>query len=182
MKRLLIAALALAYLSVGLSAQALMPNAYAGLFVDQIHSGTAVYYVTPLTPFTMWIWWLPSEKGIMAVEFQIIYPSNVIGITVTVNPLVAAELGDLASGESAAFGDCQMACVWTHQQACYLTDMSPSFIQIVAHPTGGGLNVATCEAGHPIEAATALTPLYLNQSGPIAAEPVSWGVIKGLYR
>jgi len=182
MKRFLIPALALAYLSVGLSAQALPPNAYAGLFVDQMHSGTSVYYVPPLTPFTMWIWWLPSDKGIKAAEFQIIYPSNVIASTVTVNPLVSAVLGDLSSGASAAFGDCQMAWVWTHQQACYLTDMSPSVIQIVAHPTGGGLNVATCEYGYPIAVARALTPLYLNQSGPIAAEPVSWGAIKDLYR
>jgi hypothetical protein len=106
----------------------------------------------------------------------------VIASTITVNPLVAAILGDPPSGTSAAFGDCQMAWVWTHQQTCYLTDMSPSVIQIVAHPTGGGLNVATCEDGYPIATARALTPLYLNQTGPIAAEPVSWGTIKSLYR
>lgn len=140
-------------------------GAVVGLYVDAGHSDCDVIGPAFL-PFEMWVWWLPATEGLMAAEFAIQYPSNVIASTVTQNPAITVFVGNLPSGISVAFGDCQTGWTWTHHQQCYLFNSNnpvSTNMQIIPHPTAG-LQIADCTCGYPLWPAATLTSLCLNQS------------------
>lgn len=175
------ALLALAISSAGLVTPALcFPKAYVGLYADAGHSLITVSYAGSTTMFTLWIYWLPSDRGIQAVEYRIVYPSNVAPGAATVSPLHYGLGGCELPAGSCAFESCQAGWAWSHYQICYLLDSAPSAIEITG--TGFYLRVATCELGYPLEDVTVLNYLYLNQPGQIAVDPQSWGTIKSLFR
>ncbi|MCX5752871.1 MAG: hypothetical protein NTW97_04390 [Candidatus Krumholzibacteria bacterium] len=183
MKILLVACAFLIVASAG--ADCLASKPYVGLYADPGHSVLSVNYTGTYTHFEMWLWWLPSENGMQAVEFGMTYPSNVIQSTVTINPLGygigcnwSYDYKCLAFGE----GSCQMDWVWTHHQLCFLTDALPSVIEIGPPPGLSAIGAANCLPGYPVEPVTVLNKLGLNQDGVIAVEPESWGAIKNLYR
>lgn len=182
MKKALLIGFAMLFVASAVSAA---PNCcewgYIGLFADGGHSVCNVNAPAPFFPFTMWVWCMPSIRGMQAAEFMVAYPANVIGSTVTQNPLINVALGSLNAGISVSFSECQATWQWTHQQSCFLMDMNANTIQIVAHPGSGVYQFATCEIGFPLEPTTRLTHLYLNQNCVYATQDASWGAIKSLF-
>ena len=185
MKRVLLAMLGLLVMSGAAFAQP--DTSYVGLFADVDHTTWDVLYVGPsATDFTMYIFWLPSVRGLQGVEFKVKYPSNVLGMAVTSNPSITLDFGSLSAGILSVWGegDCQQAGVWveSHNQECLLRSNVASMIEIVAHPTSGKIEVATCELGYPLEPVRKFTNLCTNQACVTATETKTWGAIKGLYK
>lgn len=163
-------------------ARAASDQAYVGLFADEYHSTCIIVSPGSLVSFTTWVWFLPGTSGVMAAEFHIVFPSNVIVGNVTCNTHV---LGCYGPPEDIAFDHCLTEWEWGIKVECVLTDALPSIIELVPHSGDSSVLVATCELGFPLEPAIVLMDLYLNQTGRCffdAAEPVSWGAIKSLYQ
>ena len=141
----------------------LPPDGYIGLFVDENHSTCDVFYAgSPFTEFTMWIWCLPSDKGLQSAEFKVMYPANVTpGANITLNPHIVASTGDLNGGTSVTFDDCQTDWVWTHQQECYLINNRCGVIRIDDLP-GSSLGFYTCAPGDPEQPLIAFGRLGIN--------------------
>lgn len=179
MKRIaVILALGAALLAISAS-QAEAHGPYVGLFADANHEIISVYNPGGFWPFTLYVWWLPGDEGCMWTGFTLEYPSNVIRSIIAANSWCGVALG--CPGSCCPLSSCSYDWIWSHSQACYLTDSNPSFIRILPLPGESTLYVATCAPGYPTEDVTVLNHFGLNQVG-IAAEPVSWGAIKGLYR
>ncbi len=190
MKRMVLIALGLLLLAGSAFAQpypGLPDTAYVGLFADvgrTVHSVT--YGGTGFTPFTMYLFWLPSTRGLIAAEFKLAYPANVIGAAITSDATLTVQLGTLGAGISIAWNpdSCQTDWVYSHRQACFLTSALQTQIEVVANPAVlpfPAYQVATCELGYPIEPVRRFTHLYLNWDGGVAVEPKSWGSIKSLF-
>jgi hypothetical protein len=155
---------------------------YVGLYADEAHSVTSVDYAGAVTEFDVWVWWLPSEHGLIANSFRLAYPSNVTWGTITLNPNTMPNIGCNDGWEPmcAIFSNCELDWVWSHHQRCYLTDAMPSAIQIVP-PDPDPIEAANCEMGNPLDQVVVLNRLNMNWWFD-AAEPQTWGAIKSLYR
>jgi len=186
MKRVLLIAAALLMLAVAGAAQA-PDSSYVGLYADVDHSVRRVDYPGAFTPFTMYIWWLPSVRGIRAAELMISYPANVIAGGVTASPRINVSLGSLPAGISFAFESCNEGGIWfeSHRQACFITSAAESQFEVVNHPglIPPSYQVAICDSaqGYRPEPVKRLTHLYLNWDGGIATETSTWGAIKSLF-
>jgi hypothetical protein len=180
MKRLTMLALLLAF-RVGFNAGLVwgVPGeAYVGLFADENHSTTSVFYSPgPPLPFTTWVWFVPGTRGVSAAELHLDFPSNVIVGDVTCNPPF---VGCYGPPDDIVFGRCLTDWEWGIKVECVLTDSKLTSIELRPHAGNTSVLVATCELGNPLEPAIVLTRLDLNWEE--AAEPVSWGAIKSLYR
>jgi hypothetical protein len=189
MKRMVLIALGLLLLAGSGFAQypGLPDTAYVGLFADAGHTVRSVTYGgTGFTPFTMYLYWLPSKRGLQAAEFAISYPANVLTGALWSDPAITVQLGSFTAGISIAFAEdsCQTDWVYSHRQTCYLKDATLSQIMVVEHPTTDppAYQVATCELGYPIEPVKRFTHLYMNWDGGTAVESKSWGSIKSLFK
>ncbi|UCD20121.1 MAG: hypothetical protein JSU64_03015 [candidate division WOR-3 bacterium] len=163
----------------------LPPYGYMGLYIDEHEtyctSGEGFY------PVEMWIWCLPSERGMICAEFMIVYPANIIQSTVTVNPEVSVTLGTLDTGMSVCFVDCQWDWQWPFHQALWVTDPTQTEIEIEKHPDPmiECVQFANCETGYPTECCVVHTRLCINypECPPwpcIGTEEASWGAIKSI--
>ncbi|UCF04486.1 MAG: hypothetical protein JSV33_11170 [bacterium] len=185
MKKALLLALAVLFLSGAALAQ-LPPHGYIGLYTDEhvtcCVTGEGFY------PVEMWIWCLPSLKGMICAEFMCVYPANVIQSTVTTNPLVSVTLGTLDTGMSVCFADCHWTWIWPFHQALWVTDPTATDISIVKHPDPNieCVQFANCDPGYPTECAVVHTKLLLNQECPppdcVGTEEASWGAIKDQFK
>jgi len=155
---------------------------YVGLYADAGHSVMSVYNTGGFMPFELWIWWLPSQHGLITMEFKLTYPSNVIAILVTRNPDLMIVLDECIGYLCPMFQTCHIDWVWSHHQTCYLTSAVPGFVEIGPSPYASAVLAANCELGYPIEEVIVLNNLALNQEGAIAVELQSWGAIRNLYR
>jgi hypothetical protein len=134
---------------------------YIGLFVDSLADESCTF-PTPISAFEMWIWCEPGSDGMIGAEFKLEYPGNVFWDETTLNPGIAVLLGDLSSGISLVFEECQTDWVWTHRQTLYCMDSEPSYISIEEHPDIGKIEFATCASGYPIEEVTRHGNLEIN--------------------
>ena len=142
------------------------PNGYIGVFADDNHSTCSVVYIpgNPPAVYTMWVWCLPSDKGLQSAEFKIDYPANVIPSPhITLNPHIVASTGDLIDGTSVTFDDCQTDWAWTHQQDFNLINNSCGVIRVDNRP-GTSLGFYTCTPGDPEQPLTAFSRLGINTS------------------
>lgn len=137
-----------------------------GLYADESRSTNAGYYAGAPTEITMYIFCNPTARGLYAVEFSIAYPANVLVGDVTTNPLIAVELGDLDTGTSVAFNDCQNDWVWTHHQSLFLTNTEETRVEIEKHESAGEYQMATCELGYPLEPVFISSLLCFNAACP----------------
>jgi hypothetical protein len=153
-----------------------------GLFADADRSICEVISPGGFYPFEMWIWIQPHiDNGTICNEFRICYPPNVIQSTVTWNdPIISVMLGDLPSGLSVCYIICQYDFFWIAHQACYLTDTTPAWIEVCAHPDVGVVQYADCTPGYPVWPSTIWNHLALNQPCVIGTEESSWGAIKSM--
>jgi hypothetical protein len=188
MKRMVLIATGLMLLAGSAFAQpfpGLPDTAYVGLFADVAHSVRSVNYGGAPAGFQWYIYWLPSNRGLSAAEFAISIPSNVIGATVVASdPAITVQMGTLLAGLTIAFHEdsCQTDWVYSHRVSSFLMSAAQGQIMVVAHPTVGAYQIATCELGYPIEPVKRFTHLYLNWDGGTAVEPKSWGSIKSLFK
>jgi hypothetical protein len=189
MKKALLIAAAVLFVASSVSAAVLPPEGYIGIFADDSHNtDPAANYVCPAAygNFFAWIWCLPSENGLQAVEFAVSFPATAVTLNTVQNPGIAVALGTLANGISCAFaeGMCQMDWVWTHQLTMLALATTPAQIAIIPHPTTQppAYQFATCELGYPIEPCINLTPLYICETpSPLGVEETNWGAIKSLF-
>ncbi len=197
MKRMVLTAIALTLIAGSGFAQpypGLPDSAYVGLFADVAHTSYRVNYGgTGFTPFTYYIFWLPSKMGMMAAEFKIQYPTNVIQTAPTKNAAVIIELGTLKDGISISFygeAECGTNCCrtdWTYSHAvsCLLQNANQSQIMVVdrgqVENVWVPLQVGTCEPGTPLFPAKRFCYLSLNYDGGVGVENTSWGAIKNLF-
>jgi hypothetical protein len=156
------------------------PTGYIGLYADETRFSCEVINPGGFTPFVFWIYVLPSYLGMICAEFEICYPPNVIWSTVTYQDPPVTLAGDLMEGLSICFLDCTYDWYWIAHQSCYLTDTTPSFIEVCPHPYVGAYQFANCEPGFPVEPCVVLNHLALNQPCVVATKDVSWGAIKNM--
>ncbi|UCF04442.1 MAG: hypothetical protein JSV33_10930 [bacterium] len=191
MKRCLLLALVLATCA-GAAAAQLPPVGYLALFIDEersgwcVNGGGASFY-----PFEMWIYCLPSERGMLGAEFAVCYPTNIIQSTVTTHPEVSVEIGTLPDGISVAFSTCQLDWVWPYHQTLYVTDLTKTAVRLKKHPDPDitDYQFVTCEPGYPIEPVNLYTwRIFVNyEAGDwecgllIGTKDSSWGAIKSMY-
>lgn len=183
MKILLLACALLIVVSASAGA-ALPSKPYVGLYADGTHLSTSVN-TAAFVPFQIWIWWLPSEHGLMATEYRVSIPSNVYVSASVGNPMLQVLLGCPPFWENyicAYFSGCASDWVYTHQLTCLLTDPTPGLIEILPRSGESVIWAANCEEGYPLEPVTILNKFGINQGGVIAVESQSWGAIKSLYR
>jgi hypothetical protein len=189
MKRMVLIALGVLLLAGSAFSQpypGLPDTAYVGLFADTGHSVRSVNFGGAPAAFQWYIFWLPSTRGLIAAEFKILLPANVVGLsTLAKDPAVTVELGTLTGGISIAFNadSCQTDWVWSHKLNSILMSNVQSQIMVVEHPTidPPAYHVATCELGYPIEPVKRFTHLYLNWDGGVGVQNKSWGAIKSLF-
>jgi hypothetical protein len=190
MKRILLISVAILLVASFANAQ-LPPHGYIGLYTDAgapPDPNSACLYPGVFIPFEMYIWALPSERGMICAEFMVVYPPNVIQSTVTTNPVVSVTLGTLDTGMSACLILCEWDWLWYFHQTLFMTDPLPSEIQIVKHPDPAipCVQFANCDPGYPTECCVVHTKLLLNQEcppeTPVGTEDASWGAIKDLVK
>jgi hypothetical protein len=143
------------------------------LYADEGHSVNEVWNPGGFHLFTMYIFCLPGENGLMCAEFAIDYPDNVIPDDegITENPGMSVALGELETGMSFCFLECQTDWVWTHSQLCYVTDQLPSQISIIEHNMAGVYQFANCLEEFPTEPCFYGPPLCFNSSCPLDTVP-----------
>jgi hypothetical protein len=100
-------------------------------------------------------------------------------------------LGDLTSGMSVSYVECQWDWHWCFHQQIFVLDATQSYAQIIKHtdPRITEIHFSECiPPKYPLEEATVFTRFYINYD-PITApecqqtgvEPSSWGAIKGMF-
>jgi len=132
-----------------------------GLFVDEYRSNCSVSYGGGFTPFNVYVWCLAGTDGQTAAEFHLVYPSNVIAASFTTNAIVSVYLGDITNDLSVALYQCNSGWAWLLSQDCYLTNSSPTTINVASGPI-----FANCNLGYPLEQANILNVLSCN-GGPV---------------
>ncbi len=184
MKRLLM--VLLLFISFGTAHAQLPQTAYIGLFADEDHLSWCVngqvFYGCE-----MWVWVLPSERGVMCVEFKVEYPDNVIQSTILQCwGDFTLDIEDPAMGYSACALECRLEWFCVFVQQLYVTSAEETRCEIVPHVGAGAYQVANCEPGYPVEPVIKLTDLYVNRepNDPVCAGvgtgSASWGAIKRL--
>lgn len=192
MKRVLLAA-AIALAMPAASMAQLPETGICSLYAD----GTRVYYATcpfpagyPIAKVEMWIWCLPSVRGLAGADFAVSYPSGLIKDRVTWSPLLSSAPGDLAAGYSATFSACQRDWSWVAHQTLYLTTHQVAVAELAPHPVVGAMRFLSCEgSGCCWEACIKGTSLYFNSTVSPCLPPElaigepspTWGALKGLY-
>jgi hypothetical protein len=146
----------------------LSETGYIGVWADSQRSDCDVF-PPPFTTFDVWIWCLPSVRGLQAAEFAISFPSGVFAVSEVLNPDIVIWLGYLNSGTSVAFGEgkCQMDWVWTHRATCLsVAEDFWGVIEIVPHPETlpePAVQFASCAPGYPIEPFNVIAFLLVNE-------------------
>ncbi|MDD4856586.1 MAG: hypothetical protein PHD74_00615 [Candidatus Krumholzibacteria bacterium] len=191
MKRALLMVLTTVILSSAASAELLPARGYISLYADESRSYSA-YCPLPagylLAKVDVWVWCLPSENGLWGAEFAIGYPSNVISDRVTLNGDLSTATGDLLSGISARFDECQWDWCWIAHQTLYVNSREQTYLEVVSHSGSGVFQLYSCSNGHPAEPCLKGTNLYLNSAAPcltveteIGTEESTWGLLKSLF-
>ena len=189
MKKCLMVCFAVLLISSAAHAQ-LPPVGYAGLYNDAGRTTWCDYNPGVFHVMQMYLWCLPNDLGQMCVEFSIDYPGDpgVILSTVTYSPHVSVNLGDIDTGLSVCFLECQWDWHYPLFQTILVNTSAQSTIRIVAHEASGLTAFANCEDGFPMEDFIVYTHLYINYEPGVDAEcsetasgTASWGVIKQMF-
>jgi hypothetical protein len=84
----------------------------------------------------MWIWCLPINNCALCTEFMISYPYNVIQTTnITMNSqIIAVDVGSFETGYTVCFKDCEYGWFWIAHQELFVTDETPTWVELLEHP------------------------------------------------
>jgi hypothetical protein len=176
--------LVFALLIVSSAVHAYSPDStYVALFADTLRtSHRADYGGTGITPFEMWIWWLPSARGVQAAEFKIIYPASLIQGSVTQNDSLSISGGTgMTTGIYCAWIWCQHDWTWSHRQDLYLRNSTQGVVVIAPSNLSNKLQIGCC-GGVPLEPVRKLDDFCLNYDCGLAVHEATWGAIKELYK
>jgi hypothetical protein len=184
----LLAILALAGIIFTTPLQAQLPqDAYVGLYADNEHSQWCVNGEGGYA-FDMWIWILPSERGVLCVEHDIRFPSNIIEGAIVYNSSVVFSEPTPPAEYSMWYKECQLDWHWTARQTLSVTSNEPSLIEIIPDPNSGECQVGTCQNCSPAELFVLYTALFVNFPPDdavckgTATSSSTWGAIKSLFR
>jgi hypothetical protein len=161
-------------------------TSYVGLFTDDAHTTWTVSAAGGFTPFTLYMYFLPGANGLIAAEFRLVVPSNVLASTITYkDPDITVELGTLTGGIAVAIDPdhCKPAGAWfkLYAVSCFLTTVDPSLVEIGPNPAANAYQIATCELGYPFGPLKRYTNICCNQDCSIATRRTTWGAIKELF-
>jgi len=132
--------------------------------------------------FEVWIWVLPSTRGVQAVGFMLGYPANVNMGFIKENPAIVISSGFLNTGIISTYLDCQYDWVWTHHQTISLKkNLTPRFFSILPHPQTGTVDAARCDEDYTLETLYRLNYLYFLSGCAYGTKEASWGAIKSLF-
>ena len=175
---LIVAAIAISAGSVNAGPQTLI-----GLYVDSGHTVCRQDIPVPYQQFTVWVYVLPGDDGMICAEYRLSAPSWLIIAGTTVNPAHSIALGDNFTGVTICFAGCQSDWTWTYQFNMFpMSSGIPDYMNVLPYPNYG-LNAYNCLPGYPIEEMIVLNNLGLNRDCDITVgtETVSWGAIKNMY-
>jgi len=198
-KAIVVAAIALSAFAVSTRAQLLPPKGYIGLYNSEAFG---LHCWCPIGEsawgrIEMWVWCLPSTNGLKCAEFAVQYPARgILALEeVEYNTEFALRVGNLPSGVSACFADCQTAWVWFCRQTLWVRTTTKAEIELAPHPCCGEIRFASCAEGNPLESVMVISPFLGINWEPDAycyacQEPLelmigagvpSWGAIKSLF-
>ena len=125
--------------------------------------------------------WFYSSNDVIAAQFSIVFPSNVVYADVTYNSALSVIEGDIESGLRVAFSECQADIGWIASIQVMVLDITQSMINLVAHPDNEFVIIATCAETNPIVSyrGAYFTINYCIES---AVENSSWGAIKQVFK
>ena len=184
MKRVLLVAVALLVLAGASYAQG-PDSTYVGLFFDLTRTiPSRVDYIVAdpphPTPFYLYIFFLPSVRGLYAASYSIYLPANITMGSVTNHPNISLAMGDCVTGISVVWTDCTYDWIYSQRVRCFLLDATQDQITIGPRGDTGDFSIANCDMMD--ESYIKFTYLYLNYDGELRTENKSWGAIKSLYR
>lgn len=140
------------------------------------------YSGDPFDDFELWIWILPSNRGVRAIEFKLLYPTGIyLSAYTKQNPDITIANGNLGEGIIATYGTCQMDWVWAYHFGVTSRNEIVRKFQIAAHPLTGLIQAAGCDEDFTLERMWPLTHLYMYSSCLIGTKEASWGAIKSLF-
>jgi hypothetical protein len=180
MKKVLMIVAAIALIAGSVNAG---PLALIGLYTDIDHSICRADVPAPYVGWTTYVWVQPSDNGMMCAEFLIQNPAWVLNTGTVPNPGNSVTLGDPFAGISICFGTCQTEWTWLYQLTALPTAAGiADYVNVMPHPDSGGILVANCLEGYPIEPLVVFNNLGINQECEVAIanDNASWGAIKSM--
>lgn len=160
-------------------------RSYMGIFTSADRSTWCINEEVPVN-FDIWLWVLPSERGIQGVRFQIpITTSWVRANSTTFNSIFSGNKEDLGRGDinvTLISPYCHTEWTWILIQHLGSEWPNPLRINIMERI------VFSCQEGNPEEDAVYLSSVFLNygidspECTTVGVEVTSWGAIKSLYR
>ena len=148
------------------------------IYADEGRSVREVYNPGGIHEFTIYLFCQPSVNGLLCARFGVKFPQNITQGELTVNPAVDQWSGELGTGVTACFEECQERWVWTHKQTVLLTDSHPSKIYIISPTWGGSPYFMNCgDDDDNVEIFSICGPFLLNQPEPDREPPVIESVV-----
>ena len=160
---------------------------YIGLFADEARTSWCLESPT-YVQFDMFVFCMPSDNGVRAVEFSIGMPTSYVVVTNTPGPLVSVTMGDYLNGIYYGLYLCATDWVLIDTFGILPTGSGQAAIWVKGHGDTGEILIANCLPGYPIEPALAYTSLFVNyppgspECSGVGTEETSWGAIKEMLR
>ncbi len=159
---------------------------YIGLFTDEARTSWCTEAI-PYTAFDIYVFCLPSDNGVRAVEFSLEFPSTYVIVTNTPGPTVSVTLGNLYDGIAYSLYLCSTDWVLLDTVSFLPTAGGQAPIWLEGHGDTGNMAIANCLPGYPMEPAYAYTSVFVNyppgsaECSGVATKETSWGAIKEMY-
>lgn len=186
MRKLLLLVIAAALL---MTTTAAYGNGYVGLFVDEARGSWCLESTEIPFTFDVWVYCLPGENGVRAVEFSLgDFPPSYFLTGTSPGPSVSVTMGDVFYGISYALYLCQNDWFLLDVYSVIATAPGQAAIWLMGHEDTGLISIASCLSGYPMENARAYTSVFINyppdspECSGVGTEESSWGTIKSMYR
>ncbi len=192
MKKALLIAFAVLLLAGSISA-APYGRSYIGLYASEtLYADDTLYvdnhsvcdwFYPAYSAFELWIWILPSTRGVQAFEFKMQYPasSSIYQGPLIQNPHITVANGSPAAGVIGTYDGCQLNWTWCYHQEITSRNTTVRNFSIVPHPLTGLIQAAGCDENFTLEPLYPLTKMYLYSPCIIGTKEASWGAIKSLF-
>ncbi len=142
------------------------PDALISLYLDLGRSGTSIK-PGPYEMFDCYVWCLPSERGMMCVEYALEFMPTSDDFTcfaieeIPNRDVVSVSFGNTRDGISECFSECRYDWTWV-MKVTYMYVSGGGLIEVTNDPAVPSILAANCLAGYPTETARAGTPLQVN--------------------
>lgn len=122
------------------------------LYADSLRTTSEVHQSAPYIPFDVYIFLQPSENGMYCAEFALDSSTESMVIASQVwHENISVSLGDLATGLSTCFLDCQTDWICLVKLSMINTITDPATLDIIRHPGVGYYQFANCLGDIEIE-------------------------------